>query len=628
MPETIGYNRNAKIRANLSREMEEKLTSAYSRLELGQSYRQKQREQIWNDNYNMYMGSTWDYNPDDPTADLVSVNVAFSTLATIVPFVADEDPQFLVYPLSGDASQEAGVLLTSYLNRLWRSSDVRGQTHLADGVFDNLLYGDGWLQVGYDIRTQEIYDSFGNEVQNRVEIAHFMVERVNPWDIWIDPYSDGLHNARWLCRRYILPRRELESDKRYKVTKNTEWESGAIETNNLSPEDRSRLDDVDTADWVTIYEFYDLIERYMIAFTPGGGQAVRYIEHISCPIIQIANSRIPNSPYHMSDLEQISALQHELNKTRSQMITHRRRNVGKWVIRQHALNDDAEEAMKSSRVNEVIPIEAPEPLDYLIQYIAPQPISQDAYALDDRIRADVNELTGVNEYLRGVPQDISRTATEASIIEGATNIRTRHKLLQVERAARDLGQLLLDIVRDVLPLTDYEEVRQFVTGREAERLNRATGQTDIDTDVVFTPTPELFMGRYEVEVERGSTELRNPQIKAQKLNQVVQIMLGAVPLLMQMGVPFNIQRLLELWLEAEGIEDVDALFESDEQQALMQQLMLLQQANGAMGAEGGVASPDGFGGGGRTAPGEPRAETTNPPADFIDATNSGILPST
>lgn len=625
MPDIIGYNRNGKIRNRLSKETENRLKNAMDRLEMGQAYRQKQREEVWNDSYTLYSGATWQTNADDPTADLVNVNVSFSTINTLVPFVADEDPSFLVMPLSGDALQENAILLQSFLNRLWQSSDVRGQIHLSDATFDYLLYGDGFLKVGYEIKMKEIYDTFGEQVQNRVDVGHFFVERLNPWDIWIDPYSDGIHNARWVAQRIILPKQELIDDRRYKVNEQTEFDSGAIDTTNISPEDRSRLDDVDTENWVTVYEFYDLQERWMMAFTPGAVSPVRYIEQVQCPIVQLSNYRIPNAPYHIGELEQVSSLQHELNKTRSQMITHRRRNVGKWVIRKQAINDEAEEAMKSSRVNDVIEIEAPEPLDYLIQYIAPQPISQDSYNLDAQIRADINELTGVNEYLRGVPQNISRTATEATIIEGATNIRTRHKLLQVERAARDMGQLLLDTVRDVLPLTNFEEMRQYITGREAERLNRATGADMVDTDLIFTPTPEIFAGRYEVEVERGSTELRNPQVKAQKLNQIVQIMLGATPILMQLQIPFNLQRLLELWLEAEGIDDVDALFEPEENQQMLQQLLMLQQAQGAMGGQASGGGDPSFGGGGRTQPGEPRPQTTNPPADFIDASNSGLL---
>lgn len=626
MPEVIGFNRNSRLSRRMSKETEGRFVSAQKRLMLGQSYRQKERESKWDEAFDIYMGDHWTVNPDDPTADVVNVNVSFSTLNTLVPFVADEDPTFLLTPYSGDATTENAMMLQNFLNRLWKSVDVRGQQALSDATFDYLLYGDGFMKVGYEINQKDVFDAQGNLVNNRVEVASFSVERLNPWDVWVDPFSDGIHNARWVCQRIILPIQELIDDERYKVNRRDDVGGGTIDTTHIAPEDRQRLNDVDTSDWVTIFEFYDLAENWMMSFVTGQDQPIRYIEHVQAPIMQMANYRVPNSPYHIGDLEQIINLQHELNKTRSQMITHRRRNVGKWAIAEERLTDEAKDAMKSGRINDIIPLTGPDmPLENLISYIAAQPLSADAYQMDAIIRADINELTGVNEYLRGVPQGISRTATEATILEGATNIRTRHKLLQVERAARDVGQMLLDIIRDVLPLTSFEEMAQFVTGREAERLNRITGQDQINTDLVLTPTPEIFVGRYEVEVERGSTELRNPQIKAQKLQQMVQIMLSATPILQQMQIPFNMMRLLELWFEAEGIDDVDALFEIDEGQQLAQQMQLAQQAAqiAGGGAGGGQAGPVT---GGRTPPGQGRAETTNPPADFIDASNSGILP--
>jgi hypothetical protein len=277
--------------------------------------------------------------------------------------------------------------------------------------------------------------------------------------------------------------------------------------------------------------------------------------------------------------------------------------------------------MKSSKINDVIKIETNEPIRNIIQEIVPTPLSADAYAIDDRLRADVNEITGVNEYLRGVPQNISRTATEASIIEGATNIRTRHKLLQVETAARQAGQILLDIIRDVLPLTAFEEMTMFVSGREAERLNRAVGEDPTQGGVLLTPNPEVFKGRYRVEVERGSTELRNPQVKAQQLMQMTQLMLGATPILQQLGIPFNMKQLLVDWFEAEGLKDVDRYFEADEQQAMMQQLALQERQNQV------AAAAQGTGGEGGGAPaGTPNRGTTMPPTDMINPSNSGMLP--
>jgi hypothetical protein len=619
MPETIGYNRNQKLGKKLSKAMLEKLSKANDNLMRGQRYRQQQRESQWDDSYSQYMGENeWRYSSDDKTADLVNINISFSTINTLVPFVADENPKFLITPESGDANPENAALLQAFLNRMWRSKDFEGQVYVSEATFDYLLYGDGYLKAGYEIVDRPTYDVEGDPIgEGRVEAARFFVERVSPWDVWIDPYSEGLHNARWVCQRITLPAKELQKDKRYVFTKDIE--GSEIDDENSSSEDRQRLQE--TEGYVTIYEYYDLVENFMLTFLSGGSRAIRYIEHIVCPLVQLHNYRIPNSPYHMGELEQVSSLQNELNKTRSQMMTHRRRNVQKWMVRTHAVDEEGLEAMRSSKVNDIIPVKGTDPFDSLIAPVATQPLSADSYNIEAQIRADMNEITGVNEYLRGMPQGISRTATEATILEGATNIRTRHKLLQIETAARQLGQLELDIVQDVLPTTDFEELSIYVTGREAERLGRMQGEEGVQGGVL-TPVPELFEGRYAVDVERGSTELRNPQIKSQKLREMVALVGGMMPLMMQLQIPFDFQELLELWLEAEGIEDVDSLFIIGEGQETAQILALAQQAQAAAGGAAGQAAP---GGGGGTPAGAPRDQSTAPPQDMINEGNSGML---
>lgn len=627
MPQTIGYNSNDKLRRSLSKAMQDKLKSAVDRFELGKTYRQRIREEAWRQSQEMYAGTgRWSYSPDDPTADVVNVNIGFSTISTIVPFVADENPKFLITPESGDANPDSAALLQAYINRMWISKEMHGQVYVSESTFDYLLLGDGYMKVGYQIVSQPAYDDRGKDVSNdRVKLAEFSISRPSPWDIWIDPYSDGLHNARWVCQRIILPVDELKNDDRYTLV--NDIESGTIDDDNQPVEDQTRLEDV--TGYTTIYEFYDLVDKWMITFLEGGQRIIRFIEHVKCPIVQMPNYRIPNSPYHMGELEQIKWLQDELNKTRSQMITHRRRNVTKWLYRENALNEEAVQALKSGKVNDAAPVSGNEPFDFLVTQVAPAPLTADSYQIEAQIRADINEISGVNEYLRGMPQGISRTATEATILEGATNIRTRHKLVQIETAARFVGQLLLDIVQDVLPLTDFEEMSIFVTGREADRLNRQLGQPAGATDLTLTPTPEIFEGRYLVDVERGSTELRNPQVKYQKLSEMVNTMLAATPIMMQIGIPFNIQPLLELWFEAGGIEDVDALFEPSEEQQMMSQMMMMQQLQATAGATGGAppgAVPPGEPTGGATPPGQARPEAAGPPTTLPDEQNSGILP--
>lgn len=624
----VGYVKNNKIRKKLSKEMESKLQSARDRLQHGMDYRQMRREEAWRKSLKQYENKTgWDRREDD-TMDIVNINVSFSTINTIVPFVADENAEFIVRPFSADSTPENAAILAAFMNNLWRSPEMEGRIHTANSVWDSLVFGDGFAAVNWQIIEEPLYSANGDRVEGRgTEKADYKVERINPWDVWIDPYSDGIHDARWVCRRIMVPVGELKRDDRYTMTTEIMGSDFGSAHDGFDPEDQDRLDYFGAVDgWVALYEFYDVVEKWMLTFPLDSQLPVRYIEAVRCPIIQLGNSRIANSPYHIGELEMIASLQDELNKTRSQMITHRRRNIAKWVYRRDRLDDDAVQAMKSSIINDTIPVDGNEPFERLISQIVATPLSADIYNIDGVIRNDINEITGVNEYLRGVPQDISRTATEASIIEGATNVRTRHKLIQVETFVRRIGQMLLDIMTDTLPETDFEEMSMYVSGRQAEMLNRTMGMQDTNTDVTITPTPETFQGRYVVDVEAGSTELRSPERQAAKFRDMAQILINATPVLFQMGINVNVKRALELWFEAEGIQDIDAMFEADEEQLMLQQLALQQQMNQAMQPGGSPVGASGPVRGAPTSAGDPRQQTTQAPQEQPNPQNSGMLP--
>lgn len=631
MPSTVGYPKNGRISRRLSKAMTEKLASARDRLQFGMQYREQKRQPAWErslDQYNNELG--WDVRDDDDM-DIVNVNISFSTINTLVPYVSDEDPHFVVKPYSGDATVENASLLETFINHLWQSPEVEGKVYLADIAWDWLVFGDAYGIVTWKITEEPQYDARGDVIEGRgVEKAQYEVARISPWDLWIDPYSDGVHNARWVCRRLVVPVDELKSDDRYKIVGDLAGGDVGIH-NSEDPEDQERMDYM-AADggWVAVYEFYDLVENWMLAFPMDGEHPFRYIEGIKCPIVQLSNYRISNSPYHVGELENIFSLQEELNKTRSQMVTHRRRNISKWLVRADLVGEKAIEAMKSSIINDIIPIEGNEPFARLVEQLTPDSLSPDSYMQNDVIRNDINEVTGVNEYLRGAPADISRTATEASIIEGATNVRTRHKLNQVETFTRRLGQRLLDIISETITMTDFDEMRMYITGREAEKLNRVRGAENLNTDIIFTPTPEVFQGRYVVDVERGSIELRNPMAKAQKYKDMFQIMASSMPIMQQFGVPINLKRILELWFEAEGVDDIDALFMNDDQQSMMQQAALLQQMgmlpSGGAGGGGMGVPPSEMAQGDPSRPGQARPEMAMPPAAQVSPANSGMLP--
>ena len=461
MPERTGY---ALEPEEFSQKHRDAVRRSRELLEHGRTFRETEREEFWRRNENQYEGNHWDRTAaEDPTADLITVNVSFATVNTIIPYVTSEEPRFIVEPLSSDATPKNARLQQAMLNRQWRVMD--GQAAIRVSAEDYLVYGDGYGKATWQIVDRAAKDGSTSEV------AEIKIDPISPWDVWLDPFSTGIHNARWVAQRILMTRREFELDDTLDQSHVDELAWGSWERD----EDQSRAEARATSDesWVAVYEFYDTIDRALYVFTDSGPEKpLKVVEEIECPIAQLGNYRIPHSPYHMSELEQLWPMQEELNKTRSQLITHRRRNIGKYFYRDGALGEEGLSALTSPIINQGVKVLGDAPLDMVVKPAQLSALSPDAYSSADQAMRDIYEISGVNEYLRGATPEIRRTATEASIIEGASNVKTRAKLADVERFARSLGEYVLAIMKEVFPETDTDELAMYLTGPEAQQASR------------------------------------------------------------------------------------------------------------------------------------------------------------
>lgn len=618
MPKTIGYPEN---RINRSQKNLAAVNRATTLLASAKRHRDTNREARWKRSEELWEGR---HHTNAETVgearDIVTVNMSFSTVNTIVPYITAADPQFIIEPYSGNATVRNARLLQSMLNRMWRSGRMAGNEHLSRAAWDALIYGDGFLKASYTMEEQ-----FSPGTTDLTTIAELWVDRVSPWDVWIDPSSDGLHNARWCIVRVPRSLRELKDNP---SMKRTSLLSAGDERDDTSGRERPVEETGDDRDAVvTVYEFYDIVNRELVVFTDQLDLPLQYVQGITCPLVQMSNHPIPKSPYSMGELEQLRWLQDELNKTRTQMVEHRRRNAQKWLVRDRALSQAARDALQSEDVNAVVGVNDDRPLEDVVMPLQVANLSADVYNVDAVIKQDIYEISGVNEYLRGSTPEIRRTATEATIIEGASNIKTAHKLRMVENAARKVGQLLLGMAADVFPLTDADEMTLVLTGKEAQAVAQVSGEADLSSveSVRLSPDDALFDGVYEVFVEQGSTELRNPVMREQKYREMAKMLVGMAPVLSQVGVQLNYRKVFELYFEAAGVDDIDGMFSmAPPPQGESQvpppgtpgELPVSPELLAALGGSGLQAPPDM---GGNGVPG-------GPPTDIIGPGNSGMMP--
>lgn len=570
MPQTVGYPADSITKAHA-----EEAKWLLEDLEISRQNR-AHRETRWERSEKQYALEMWER--DDPSSDLIHIGVSFSTANTILPHITGRDPVFMIEPVSKDATPKNARIQEAWLNRKWKH--IGAQQALEDASWNYVIHGDGYMKVTYELIRRPINaDDFSVIVEEHIDA-------IDPWDVWIDPYANGIYNARWVAVRMWLTEEEARLDESLSIPRG--YSFGSDGPKHKDSRTATSAAQSEHRRWVELYELYDLVNDVLYVMPKDGEKPWKVVEEMTCPVVQIGNHRLPNSPYHMGDMEPIYDVQREIDKTRSQMITHRKRNIAKVLVREDSLTEEGKSALKSGIVGEFVPIKGTDgmPLDSLVKPIQMQPLSSDSYNVSSIAQQDVYEISGITEYQRGASPDITRTATEAQIMQGSSNVKLDAKLKSIERAVTKLGEYLLGVAREVYPLTDADEMAIFIGGIDAKSINQLQAgdearaaleagneqlagsiarTADLYGEAIVSMSEEIFVGTYQVFVEHASTDAMNPQKKADKYRRVFQMLLEASPMLAQSGVQLDIGRVLRLWLEAEGLPGLDAILSGPSQ---------------------------------------------------------------
>jgi len=448
--------------------------------------------------------------------------MAFSTINIVGPSVAVNHPKITVNARRPDDADKA-VATEAIVNYWWRHYECQKEFRRA--VKDTLICGHGWVKTGYRYVEEEKaaegdYDSYDELTENREEnVAESnlivkedrpFVERVSPFDMYVDPDATCLEDARWIAQRIRRPMEDIKKDKRYNSTARqeatpshyTKWGQDAFRP-------RRSQDPQDA--YVEIWEWYDIDRNTVSVFCDGSDKflvAPRQIPFaFGQPFVMIRNYDVPETFYPMGELEAIEPLQHELNQTRTQMMNHRKRFSRKWLYKETAFDTDGRQALESDEDNVMVPVITD---DNLNNVVSPMPAiinPPELYNQSDLISSDMNRVSGVSEYQQGAMPEIRRTATEAAIVQDASNARSSDKLAIIERAIGDCARRLVMLAQ------------QFMTGEQAVRIIGSEAQP-----LWLTFDRDYIQGEFDYEVEGGSTAPMNESFRRQRALQIVDAM--------------------------------------------------------------------------------------------------------
>ena len=528
----------------------ERYENTKERLEVAKRWRHDEGyEDKWRRMIDLYRGKTyWDVSGTGLPTDRISVNLAFSTINVIGPAVAVNHPKITVSANREDDADRA-IFVEAVVNYLWRHHDYRKPFRRT--VKDFLILGHGWLKVGWKFveeeRQRSEYEIEEDYATAQVEVSDFgyenpelagdlptdqqmqdsipftqmeivedqpFVERISPFDMFIDPEATCMEDAKWVAQRIVRPIEEVRRDKRFRkgVRQNLQADSG-LKIRWENDEERDRYSDL--VERVTLYEYYDLDEGLISVCADGTDDYLLdptpMPYNFGHPFVLLRNYDIPDSFYPMGDLEAIESLQEELNKTRSQMVNHRKRYARKYLYHERSFGPEGREALESDDDGRFVPVvDENRPLGEVVVPLPQVPLAPEMYNHSTIIENDVNTVSGVSEYARGQMPEIRRTATEASIIADAGNARASDKLAMVEICIGEVARHVIQLMQQYM--TRDQMVR--IIGKDNEKHYIAYTRDDI-------------IGEYDFSVEGGSTQPLNETARRQ---QAISLMNALAPL--------------------------------------------------------------------------------------------------
>ena len=505
---------------------------------------------LWRRMVDLYRGKHWPRTTVSKE-DLIAVNLAFSTVNVIAPAVSVNHPKIVVTPNKPE-DEDRSAFVEAVVNHLWRHHDFRKPFRRS--VKDFLIFGHGWLKVGWKFLEQErqLGDAERDELfaEATVETDMFamenpemagdlpdneqmmasvplttmtvvedqpFIERVSPYDIYIDPEATCIEDAQWIAQRITRPLDEAKKDKRYKASVRKNLSADSMLNPMYAPTDREEQNQylAGVVERTVIYEFYDIVNNTMSVVPQSGGEFL--VDPMPMPyaygqpFVMLRNYDVPDYFYPMGDLEAIESLQLELDKTRSQLMNARKRYARKYLYHERSFGPEGREALESEDDGRLVPVvDENKPLSEIVVPMPQIPLSPEIYNLSAIIEQDINTVSGVSEYARGSMPEIRRTATEASIIADAQNARAADKLAIVEIGIGHLARRVIQLMQ------------QYMTGEQMAQVSAAGGET------LFVPfARDDIVGEYDFSVEGGSTQPMNETIRKQ---QAVSLMNAVAPL--------------------------------------------------------------------------------------------------
>ena len=495
-----------------------------------------------------------------PGAFLRTVNMLLPHLTLVINSVAARDPKFIITPVGGDplVVETNSVTAKAVLDYFWKRSDATSV--LRDMTQDMVICGNAFSKVGWAysestrdrtseevaVQTdeamaaaqemgymesgamdQELVDQIVEAVsltEHIVETDEPYVEYVAPYDMFLPADARRMNTARWVCQRIRVPKDEVESNDMFnkKAVENLRADTSYMDPATIDMLNMEAQNLPSTFAYVTVFEFYDMRDRTLCIFQKDAEVALYEgpipYAHRYPPFVHMRNFSDGGSTFWgFGDVENVAGIQLMINEIMNAEIQDLKRVGNKYFINRKVLTPEVIRALQEAKPDQVIPIDLPNnvTIGEVLQPVQRLATPQDNYYMEDKLQGYVQQILGISDLQAGSIRSASRVpATAVASLDGAQTTRSMEKMVNVEKASREIGTRVLALCQ------------QFLDEGKAIRIAGPNAPTWLQVSA------EDIDGEFSVEAEGGSTQAINPAARA---GQGLDILNNIVPALTNLG---------------------------------------------------------------------------------------------
>lgn len=487
---------------------EEKIEVWQTRLKMYQKAQEKYRT-MWKRFKDYYKNNYFGVSPyASRAADTVSVNMLFANISQILPGIYARNPTILVQPRKPDDVVNARIVET-VLNYQLEEINFRAEAELA--ILDALLFGLGYVQVGYELK-MGLGDAT-TQFNEYVKSESVWAVRKSPWEVIVPTTDARLENMPYVLIRESKYIEDVKNDPQYSNTKDLN-PSGRVQVSEEMNDDSLEADmqqkdnEKRENDRVFLWTIFDKRTGRKMTMAQGHDKwlqnDVNKLEIEGFPLVKVDFNPVPDEYYPIADPQQYEPQLIEKNLLRTQMNIHFKRMARKFLVKTGMLS--TEDMDKLTSPDDAAVLEMDNIDESIIRVMEQAPIPPDNYTIESLIDRDINILSGVSEYERGVRGEGRRTATEANIASSASSLRQAFRLNKVNDFVKQVASKLLQLDR------------QFYT---TDRIVKIVGPKGIEW---MKYNKDQLQGEYDITIQAASSAPLDKNVRRREMLELYSLL--------------------------------------------------------------------------------------------------------